>query len=76
MKNAVTHWFGPDFLHLHPLLQRLHERGGTLCGNVAVRFGTGIAGCIGRRLAARLGIPTTPGEMPFAVSIPHFEHAV
>jgi hypothetical protein len=76
MKNVVRYWFGPDFLRLHPLLQRLHERGGTLRGNVAVRFGTGLAGWIGRRLAARLGIPATPGEIPFTVTISHIEHAL
>ncbi|HET6430719.1 hypothetical protein [Dyella sp.] len=57
-ETAVTRWFGPAFGQLHPLLQSLHRHGGELHGPVAVRFGRGVAGIAGRRLARALGIPT------------------
>jgi hypothetical protein len=31
-ENAVTRWFADAFVHLHPLLQDLHRRRGTLRG--------------------------------------------
>jgi len=76
MQNAVTRWFGPEFPSLHPLLQRLHKQGGKLQGKVAVRFGSGIAGWLGRRLARRLGIPPREGEYPFSVHIWHEQNAL
>ena len=76
MQNVVTRWFGPEFSRLHPLLQRLHQHGGNLHGTVAVQYGQGLAGWIGRRLATKLGIPTKAGDYPFEVRISHSEHAL
>jgi len=59
MPNTVQAWFGSAFGELHPLLQRLHSEGGVLSGPVQVSFGRGVAGFIGKRLAAKLGVPTT-----------------
>lgn len=55
--GVVEQWFGADFAHLHPQLQALHRHGGRLSGPVDVRLGSGFAGWIGRRLAARLAVP-------------------
>lgn len=55
-------WFGPAFLQLHPLIQRLHVHGGVLAGSVGPQFGSGLAGLIGKRVARRLGF--APGA-PF-----------
>jgi hypothetical protein len=71
MENAVTRWFGPQFGRLHPLLQELHRRGGTLHGTVEVDFGRGVAGWVGRRLARRLGIPAQAGQVALQVDIRH-----
>ncbi|WJN58007.1 hypothetical protein [Pseudomonas sp. SO81] len=54
--NSVTSWFGEHFTELHPLLQRLHREGGELAGEVEVRYGQGLAGLLGRRLANKLGL--------------------
>jgi hypothetical protein len=69
--NAVTTWFGEGFGLLHPLLQDLHRRDGTLRGPVTLWFGPGSAGAMGRRLARHLGIPDTSGEHAFEVEIGH-----
>lgn len=74
--NAVTRWFADAFAQLHPLLQELHRRGGTLRGTVALRFGRGLAGWIGRRLARRLGVPTVAGVVPYTVEIRHADDAL
>lgn len=66
-ETSVTRWFGPAFDRLHPLLQRLHREGGQLRGDVDVR----VSGAIGRRLAARLGVPVESGRCAFEVSIGH-----
>lgn len=69
MSRLVGSWFGDAFAELHPQLQALHERGGTLRGDVDVAFGDGIAGMLGRRIARRLGVPTTAGVHRLAVEI-------
>jgi hypothetical protein len=61
MSGIVEDWFGPAFTQLHPLLQELHRRGGVLSGPLDVRYGRGLSGWLGRRLARRLGI-TSNGE--------------
>jgi len=70
---VVARWFGPRFASLHPLLQALHSKGGTLSGKIQIEFGRGIAGRLGRRLARRLGIPIDRSECGFAVEICHEE---
>ncbi|AVP95807.1 hypothetical protein C7S18_00705 [Ahniella affigens] len=74
--NAVVDWFGPHFTSLHPLLQDLHRHGGQLQGQVDLEFGSGLAGLIGRRLARKLGLPTTAGPVPLRVIISHQEGAL
>jgi len=69
--NAVVRWFGADFARLHPLLQDLHRRDGTLRGKVALWFGPGSSGAMGRRLARHLGIPDSAGQHDFRVDIRH-----
>lgn len=69
--NAVARWFGDRFDALHPLLQDLHRRGGVLQGEVRIGLGRGLAGWLGRRLAARLGLPPPPDRLPFEVRIAH-----
>jgi len=69
--NAVTKWFGPEFNNLHPLLQYLHQNGGALKGSVFIGFGKGLAGFIGKRIAKKLGVPTTIERSPFTVNISH-----
>lgn len=56
MASIVQDWFGSAFSDLHPLLQQLHRHGGVLRGSIDVRFGNGLAGILGRRIAQRLGI--------------------
>lgn len=60
-ESPVEQWFGPRFAALHPLLQALHREGGTLQGKVDVGVGRGLAGWLGRRIAARMGLPIAPG---------------
>ena len=69
--TAVSRWFGPAFAHLHPQLQALHRRGGTLQGPLAIRFGRGLAGVVGRRLARKLGIPADGAAHRLHVAIRH-----
>lgn len=69
--NAVTQWFAEGFAQLHPLLQALHRRSGCLTGQVAVNFGAGLAGVLGRRLVRRLGIPDQAGPHELTVQIGH-----
>jgi hypothetical protein len=69
--GAVSRWFGPAFTDLHPLLQQLHREGGILSGLVEVHVPTGLAGFVGKRLAARLGVPTEGVRHDFAVTISH-----
>ncbi|WP_083838934.1 DUF4166 domain-containing protein [Rhodanobacter fulvus] len=67
--GLVETWFGDAFSQLHPLLQQLHRRGGTLSGPVEVRTGSGLAGWFGRRLARSLGIPESCERCAFEVQI-------
>jgi hypothetical protein len=69
METVVEKWLGDKFHELHPLLQRLHQNGGVLCGQVEISFGHGIAGLLGRCLATRLGIPAVPGAHQLQVAI-------
>lgn len=69
--NSVTIWFGKHFAELHPLLQRLHREGGELAGEVEVRYGQGLAGLLGRRLAAKLGLPNASQRCEMRVAIHH-----
>ncbi|WP_444889434.1 DUF4166 domain-containing protein [Microbulbifer sp. DLAB2-AA] len=71
MNTAVINWFGPSFSELNPLLQHLYMQGAKLYGEVDIRFGSGVAGWIGRRMAHKLGAPTTAGKVPFSVDIHH-----
>lgn len=69
--NAVSNWFADAFYTLHPLLQALHRKGGQLHGKVEIEIPTGIAGMLGRRLAKKLGVPTTHATPTLDVSISH-----
>jgi hypothetical protein len=69
--NAVTTWFGAHFTELHPLLQRLHREGAELTGEVEVRYGRGLAGLLGRRLARSLGLPADNQRCEMRVEIRH-----
>jgi hypothetical protein len=70
-ENAVTRWFGVRFSELHPLLQELHRHGGDLHGTVEIRTGTGVGGWVGRRIAAKMGIPVKRQQSEFEVHISH-----
>jgi len=61
--NAAERWLGAGIDELHPLLRRLHRDGGRLRGPIDVRFGRGLAGLLGRRLARRLGMPGAGGNV-------------
>jgi hypothetical protein len=65
MNNAVIDWFGESFTALDPLLQDLHRHGGKLSGKVDLKFGSGLAGLIGRRLATKLGLPSQAGKLKY-----------
>lgn len=69
MGSVAEEWLGSQFAELHPLLQDLHRNPATLVGQVDVSFGGGLAGRIGRRLAARLGVPKVAGRYSFEVAI-------
>ncbi len=71
-ETAARAWFGARFSRLHPLLQRLHTEGGVLEGPVDIRLGSGLAGWLGRRLAARMGLPLDAGgRCDLRVTIEH-----
>jgi Domain of unknown function (DUF4166) len=70
-KNVVVDWFGNSFIELHPLLQELHLHGGVLSGVVNLEYGSGVSGFIGKRLAAKMGLPTQSGQVDFEVDISH-----
>lgn len=69
MDNPVLDWFGEEFYELDPLIQNLHRVGGSLQGKVSLQFGYGLAGLVGRRLALKVGLPTTPGDKNLEVEI-------
>ena len=69
--NAVENWFADDFGKLHPLLQALHRKGGRLHGTVDIEIPKGVSGLLGRRLAKKLGVPTTNATATLDVAISH-----
>lgn len=69
--NATRLWFGESFDQLDPLLQKLHIDGGSLSGSVDIRFGRGVAGVLGRRVAKKLGVPTSVRDNTLRVEINH-----
>lgn len=69
--TSSSQWFGQSFSELHPLLQQLHMKGGTLAGDIEIQFGQGLAGVIGKRIAKKLDIPTQAGRHSLQVSIAH-----
>lgn len=70
-ENIVSTWLGSRFHQLHPQLQALHQSGGVLSGTVHIALGRGLAGWIGRRLAAKLGVPLGQPQRDFRVEIRH-----
>lgn len=68
--NVVKNWFEDDFKLLAPQIQTLHTAGGTLAGEVFVRYGQGIAGLIGKKLGRKLGIPGE-GRHRLVVTVAH-----
>ncbi|MBB4817006.1 hypothetical protein HNP29_000363 [Pseudomonas alcaligenes] len=67
--ELVERWFGAGFAGLHPLLQQLHRQGGVLQGEVELATGSGLAGWLGRRLAAKLGLQLGARRVPLRVDI-------
>ena len=62
-------WFGEAYARLHPRLQELHRDGGRLCGTIRFRFGSGLAGLLGRGWARRSGLPLVAGDHELEVSV-------
>ena len=73
--NIVKNWFRGRFKELAPQLQNLHIDGGKLSGDIEVRYGEGIAGIIGKRLAKKLGIPDA-GIHQLTVNISHHKNGL
>jgi hypothetical protein len=73
LSGLVADWFGDHFNELDPLLRRLHLGGGQLSGTVAIGVGAGIAGVLGRWIAAKLGVPTDRSTADFRVDIRHVD---
>lgn len=71
--TVASAWFGSNFTRLDPLLQSIHRHGGLLRGPVAVSFGHGLAGAMGRRIARRFGIPPEAGQHQLEVTISHHD---
>ncbi len=69
--TPAQEWLGESFSNLHPLLQHIHIHGGTLQGEIDIKLGKGLAGFLGRRLAKKLGVPTTHARSGYKVSISH-----
>jgi hypothetical protein len=69
--SPAVAWFGSALDGLHPALQALHRQGGAIQGQVAIAFGSGLGGMLGRRIAARLGIPTDRSRCGLRVVIGH-----
>jgi hypothetical protein len=74
--SLVSNWFGPRYAELHPLLQSLHRYGGSLSGSVVIHIPGGFAGWVGRRLAAKLGVPIENAVQAFSVEIQHSHEAL
>lgn len=55
--DAVQTWFAAGFNQLHPMLQDLHRHGGRLHGQIDIQYGRGLAGLLGKRFAAKFGLP-------------------
>jgi len=68
--DLVKHWFGDQFVNLHPLLQKLHTDGGRLTGDIDIKYGKGLAGIIGQRLAKKMNLPAA-GTHQLTVNISH-----
>ena len=75
-QDAVERWFGAGFDTLHPLLRALHRRGGELHGTVHVRYGRGLAGWLGHRIARKLGLPADAGSTSLRVRIHSDRHVL
>lgn len=71
--TQVRDWFGDDFAKLHPLLQHIHLHGGQLAGAIEIDIPGGLAGYVGRRLAQKLGVPSTGQHHSLRVHISHQE---
>lgn len=67
--NVVQQWFGPAFDALDPLIQKLHTHGGVLEGEVTLFVGRGLLGLVGKRLAAKLGIPLQKPRLQLRVGM-------
>ena len=67
-------WFGKYFSELHPLLQKLHLDGGTLSGEIDIKYGRGLAHFVGNRLAKKLDIPVKGGKHSLQVTIEHINN--
>lgn len=76
MKTVTAKWFGEDFKHLHPNLQRLHTNGGVLTGKVDITYGRGVASLPGRRLGRKLGLPLREGLVALRVDISYSDSAM
>ncbi|MCG8493954.1 MAG: DUF4166 domain-containing protein [Sneathiellales bacterium] len=68
MSDLVSRWFGNAYSRLHPVLQELYSEGGILKGVVALSYGGGIAGWLGRKWAAKQGL-NDPGKYDFQLQI-------
>lgn len=73
--TLVEKWFGQNFSKLHPLLQELHKSGGRLSGSAEINYGSGLAGLIGSRLAAKMKLPQS-GVHKLQVDISHSDKAL
>jgi Domain of unknown function (DUF4166) len=71
MSTIVSRWFGSRFTDLHPLLQDLHLHGGKLTGGVNLEYPKGFVGFLGKRLAAKIGLPCKSGIYELEVDISH-----
>jgi len=70
MSSPVQSWFGNNFVQLDPIIQLLHVGDRSILqGEVTLEYGTGIAGILGRRIGAKLGLPPTGGTKTLRVEI-------
>ena len=68
-QTAVNRWFGDAFSQLAPELRGLHLSDQTLSGEVEIFYPQGLAGSIGRRLGAALGMPKVVGGLVLVFGI-------